>query len=67
MSVDQQLQSASGAKVGALSPHEYARIESEADKAAREGFTRNDACPYPFGSVEGVHWTACFLLKGGKL
>jgi hypothetical protein len=67
VSAEQNLKAVSGARARSLSPHEYARIEREADKAAREGSTRNDACPYPFGSDEGVHWTACFLLKGGKL
>jgi len=43
------------------------RIELDANRAARDGFTRNDACPWPFGDLEELHWTTCFLLKGGKL
>lgn len=43
------------------------RIELEANRAARDCFTRNEACAYPYLSAEGQHWTACFLLKGGKL
>lgn len=43
------------------------RIELDANRAARDGFTRNDACPWPFGDLEELHWTTCFLLKGGRL
>lgn len=43
------------------------RIELDANRAARDGFTRNDACPWPFGGPEEIHWTTCFLLKGGRL
>lgn len=43
------------------------RIELDANRAARDGSTRNDACPWPYFSAEGRHWTACFLLNGGKL
>lgn len=55
------------APVKVLSASAKYRIELEANRAARDGFTRNEACPYPFGDAEGKHWTACFLLKGGKL
>lgn len=50
-----------------LSTEEKERIAAQAERAATECFTRNDGCPYPFGDLEEKHWTACFLLKGGKL
>lgn len=50
-----------------LSARERAQIERQASQAARDGFTRNEACPWPFGDPEEIHWTACFLLKGGKV
>jgi len=50
-----------------LSSDEKERIAAQAERAAAECFTRNEGCPYPFGDLEEKHWTACFLLKGGKL
>jgi hypothetical protein len=35
-------------------------------RAEEIALLRSD-CPYPFWTLEGEHWTTCFLLKGGKL
>lgn len=43
------------------------RIEQSARRAAKDGRTRDDACPWMYASQEGQHWTAVFLLAGGKL
>lgn len=43
------------------------RIEIDARKCAREGVTRRDGCRWAFGTAEGQHWTAVFLLAGGVL
>lgn len=43
------------------------RIELEAKRAAKDGLPRGDACPWPYHTQEGQHWTAVFLLAGGKL
>lgn len=40
-----------------------ARIEQEAQAAAREGLTLAEACPYPFDTEEGRHFTAVYLLQ----
>jgi hypothetical protein len=29
--------------------------------------TRRDACPWPYDTDAGQHWTAVFLLAGGSL
>lgn len=50
-----------------LTACEKAAIEASVDRAIKECFTRNDGCNYPFGSLEERHWTACFVMKGGKL
>lgn len=52
-----------------LSPTAKRRIEREASRAAADCFTRNEACPYPFhiNDPQERHWTACFVMKGGKL
>lgn len=50
-----------------LTSCEKAAIEASVDRALKECFTRNDGCNYPFGSLEERHWTACFVMKGGKL
>ena len=42
-------------------------ISREARRAAADGNTRRDACPYIYKSLEGEEWTAVFILAGGKL
>jgi hypothetical protein len=39
------------------------RIEAEARKAAAEGKTPAEACPYPFHSEEALHWMAVWMLS----
>lgn len=39
-----------------------ARIEREARDAVARGESINDACPYPFGTAEALHFTAVYLL-----
>lgn len=43
-----------------------AKIEAEATRAATDGKTPNEACPYPFATDEGMHWMAVFILAGGQ-
>lgn len=50
-----------------LSENAKRRIEIDARKCAREGVTRRDGCRWAFGTAEGQHWTAVFLLEGGVL
>lgn len=50
-----------------LSENAKRRIEIDARKCAREGVTRRDGCRWAFGTAEGQHWTAVFLLEGGSL
>lgn len=38
-----------------------ARIEREAQQAAREGMTLRDACPYPWHSEPAHYFTEVFL------
>lgn len=50
-----------------IAPTTKQRIEQEARRAASDGNTRRDACAYAYSTPEGQHWTAVFLLAGGKL
>lgn len=47
---------------GARSHDTKARIEREARDAAARGESLNDACPYPFGTADALHFTAIYLL-----
>ena len=38
-----------------------ATIEKRATEAAQQGKSLNDACPYPFASEAGMHFTAVYL------
>jgi hypothetical protein len=38
------------------------RVESLAIEAANDRVPREDACPYPFNSEEGLHFTAVYLV-----
>ena len=49
----------------AKSRKEFIRLE--ATRAAKDGKTRAEACPYDYRTSRGQHWTACFILAGGKL
>ena len=37
-------------------------IEADARAAATLGLSIKDACRWPFGSAEALHWIACYLL-----
>lgn len=50
---------------GKLSYYTLRAIETEAENAARDNRKPVDACSWPFGSREGTHWLACYLLAGG--
>jgi hypothetical protein len=43
------------------------RIELEANRAAKDGVSRRDACRWPYASLEGEHWLASFLIAGGRV
>lgn len=43
------------------------QIASEAREAAAAGVVLKDACPYIFGTEAEKHFTAIFLLHGGRL
>lgn len=42
-------------------------IQREAREAAAAGVVLKDACPYIFGTEAEKHFTAIFLLHGGRL
>ena len=42
-------------------------IEREARRAAQAGALLRDACPYPWGTEAEKHFTAVFLVAGGKV
>lgn len=42
------------------------RIEDEAQVAYERGDAHLD-CPYQFGSEEGLHWMACWIIEGGTI
>lgn len=50
-----------------LTEERMAVIKAEAEAAADQCFTRNDACPYAFKSKAGVYWTQCYEERGGRL
>lgn len=52
---------------GRLSATAKLHIERDCRRAIRDGKTRAEACPYPFDTEAGTHWTAYFILAGGKL
>lgn len=37
-------------------------IEADAIKAAKEGKTPNEACPWPFGTPEALQWLAAWSI-----
>lgn len=37
-------------------------IEADAIKAAKEGKTPNDACPWPFATLEALQWLAAWSI-----
>lgn len=39
------------------------RIETLAREAANDRVPREDACPYPFNTEEGLHFTAVYLVS----
>lgn len=43
------------------------QIAHEAREAAAAGVVLKDACPYIFGTEAEKHFTAIFLLHGGRL
>lgn len=45
-----------------VSPQVRERVETLAIAAANERVPREDACPYPFNSDEGMHFTAVYLV-----
>jgi hypothetical protein len=42
-------------------------IERAAKRAAWDGNTRADSCPYVYDTPEGAHWWAAFVLAGGLI
>lgn len=38
-------------------------VEQQAREAAAAGLPLRDACPYPFGTGEGMHYAAVYLLS----
>ena len=44
-----------------------AQIALEAQRACRAQMGPLEACPWPYGSQEGRHWIACWILAGGTL
>lgn len=45
-----------------ISPQARERVETWAIAAANDRVPLSDACPYPFGSEEGMHFTAVYLV-----
>ena len=41
-------------------------IEADARQAALTGLTPNDACPWPFYSLEGRYWVAMYLVTKNR-
>jgi len=44
-----------------------AQIALAARRAYLANLTPLEACPWPYGSQEGRHWIACWILAGGTL
>lgn len=49
--------------MSALSKDQKRAIEADARKAATEGKTPADACPWPSNSAQSLHWLAVWLLE----
>lgn len=47
--------------------NEKARIEHEARSAVTIGMTLEEACPYPWRTPAADHFTAVFILAGGRV
>jgi len=45
-----------------MTPSKVQGIEDDARRAVLTGLTPNDACPWPFHSLEGRHWVAIYLV-----
>ena len=54
-------------EAGKLSATAKLFIERSAKRAAWDGNTRADACPYVYDTPEGAHWWAAFVLAGGLI
>lgn len=55
----QQLSASNAHTTVIVSKH---HIEQQAREAAQQGQSLNDACPYPFTTEAGQHFTAVFLV-----
>lgn len=47
-----------------MTDYEKRSIRSDAQRAFLLGQTPNEACPHPFGTVQGRHWLACYWCTG---
>jgi hypothetical protein len=52
---------------GRLSPTAKLLIERAAKRAAWDGNTRGESCPYGYDTPSGEHWTAVYVLAGGLI
>lgn len=50
-----------------LTEERMALIKAEAEAAADQCSTRNDACRYAFDTRAGRYWLECFEERGGRL
>lgn len=47
-----------------MTDYEKSSIKTDAERAFRLGQTVNNACPYSFFSIQGLHWVACYWCTG---